>query len=146
MSDIIMLPDDRLEYIEHEMDATGIKIYARAIRMVVRCPCCGAESDKVHSRYTRKLQDLPIQGKKVRLFLENNKYFCPNKACARKTFVPQFDFFARKATRTNRLQDEILRLAVTQSSVSAAKYLRNGVADIGKSSVCNLLKKTRENA
>jgi transposase len=100
----------------------------------------------VHSHYTRKLQDLPIQGKKVRLVLENYKYFCLNKDCSRKTFVRQFDFFARKATRTKRLQDEILRLAVAQSSVSAAKYLRNSVADIGKSSVCTLLKKTRENA
>jgi hypothetical protein len=82
----------------------------------------------------------------VRLFLENNKYFCLNNSCVRKTFVQQFDFFAPKATRTNRLQDEILRFAVTQSSVSTAKYLRNSVADVCKSSVCKLLKKTRKNA
>ncbi|MDE5587511.1 MAG: transposase family protein [Acetatifactor sp.] len=29
------------------------------------CPYCGHPSDRVHSRYQREVQDLPIQGKRV---------------------------------------------------------------------------------
>ena len=75
----------------------------------------------------------------------NKKFFCKNKDCEHKTFAETFSFFESKATKTNRLQDEILRVSLAQSSLSAERYLRNSVADVGKSTICNLLKKTREN-
>lgn len=33
------------------------------------CPYCGQESDKVHSVYTREIQDLPLQGRKTVLLV-----------------------------------------------------------------------------
>jgi len=84
---------------------------------------------------------LPIQGKKVKLLIENNKYFCTNEKCNHKTFAEVFDFYEPNATKTNRLQEEITRVSLTQSSVSAAKYLQNSIADVGKSTICNMLKK-----
>jgi hypothetical protein len=39
------------------------------------------------------------------------------------------------------LQEEIMRTAMTQSSVSASRYLRKHVADVGKSTICNMIKK-----
>lgn len=33
------------------------------------CPYCGKESKRIHSRYQREVQDLPIQGKKVVLLV-----------------------------------------------------------------------------
>ena len=90
------------------------------------------------------LKDLPIQGKKVKIHLLNHKYFCSNHKCAHKTFTERFAFFEPKATRTNRLQEEILRVSLTQSSVAASRYLRSSVADVGKSTICNLLKKGLE--
>jgi len=140
----VLLPDERLSYISHESDETTIKIYAKSICMQAKCPYCGQESEKVHSRYVRKLQDLPIQGKKVQLVIENKKYFCLNKDCVHKTFAESFSFFEPKATKTKRLQEEILRVSLTQSSLSAEEYLKRSVANVGKSTICNLLKKTRD--
>jgi len=145
MNEIVILPDERLSYISHESEATTISLYVQSIDEQAICPYCGERSDKIHSHYLRTLQDLPIQGKKVKLVIDNKKYFCLNKDCSHRTFAEKFSFFEPKATKTKRLQEEILRVSMTQSSLSAAKYLRKSVADVGKSTICNLLKKTREN-
>lgn len=142
---IITLPDEHLEYVSHENDGATLRIHVKPTRAEAACPYCGTESTKVHSRYTRKLQDLPIQGKKVTLLLAGRKYFCINPQCGYKTFAEHFEFFDPNSARTKRLQTEILRVALTQSSVSASKYLRNSVVDIGKSAICDMLKKEREN-
>jgi len=92
------------------------------------------------------LQDLPIQGKKVKLSIDIKKYFCINEDCYRKTFAEPFSFFEPKATKTKRLQEEIPRVSLTKSLLSAAKYLQRSVAEVGKSTVCNMFKKTRESS
>ena len=144
MKSIIELPDRRLQYTSVEIDGATLKIYLKTKSRHAECPYCGEIADKVHSHYVRVLQDLPIQGKKVKLLIDNKKYFCFNKDCKHKTFAETFTFFEPKATKTNRLQEEILRVSLTQSSLSAEKYLQNSVADVGKSTICNLLKETRE--
>ena len=144
MKELIKLLDDNLGYISHEIQDGEINIQVRSERKEAECPYCGAISTQIHSRTKRILKDLPIQGKKVKIHLLNHKYFCSNHKCAHKTFTERFAFFEPKATRTNRLQEEILRVSLTQSSVAASRYLRASVADVGKSTICNLLKKGLE--
>ena len=144
IDNLIELPDERLRCKSYENDGAVIVIRAASISTGAICPYCGKASEKVHSHYTRKLQDLPIQGKKVKPLLDNKKYFCINPECGHKTFAEQFTFFEPKSAWTKRLGKEILRVALTQSSVSASKYLRGSVADVSKSTICNLLKKGRK--
>ena len=141
MNDLLKLLDKDLKYVYHEIYDNEIHITAKSKRKETKCPYCGKSSKNVHSCVERFLKDLPIQGKKVTLKLLSKKYFCKNPDCKRTTFSERFDFFEPKATKTNRLQDEILRISLTQSSVSASRYLRKSVADVGKSTICNLLKK-----
>src|SRR5271170_8292860 len=54
------------------------------------CPCCGQLSRQVHSRYTRKLGDLPWQGRSVRLHLRVRRFFCLTSACPRTIFAERF--------------------------------------------------------
>jgi len=143
LSEIVILPDERLQYVFHKIEDRAIRIRAQSVCAEAKCPFCGEVSNKVHSHYLRVLQDLPIQGKKVKLEIDNKKYFCLNNACDHKTFAESFSFFDHKATKTNRLQEEILRVSLAQSSLSAERYLRGSVADVGKSTICNMLKKTR---
>ena len=144
MKDIIILPDEKLRYISHEIEGEIIKIEVESIAEQVACPYCKETSDKIHSKYIRKLSDLPIQGKKVKLLLHNRKYFCVNLDCQHKTFAERFSFFESNSTKTKRLWEEILKVSLTQSSMSASKYLRNSITDVGKSTICNLLKKGLE--
>jgi transposase len=141
MDEIVRMLDENLEYISHEIKDETIYIYVSAKQEEAICPYCGQISEKVHSRYPRTFQDLPIQGKKVKIVLNNRKFFCKNADCSHKTFAEGFPFLARSATKTNRLQEEILNVSLNQSSVSAAQYLRKSCCTVGKSTICSLLKK-----
>ena len=144
MRELVRMLTPDLKYIKHEIHEDTIFIHVKSKRKDAHCPYCGKLSNKVHSKYIRKLQDLPIQGKKVKLLMIRNKYFCKNVECSKGTFAEKFDFFGDKSTMTNRLEEEILRVSLTQSSVSASRYLKAGTADVSKSTICNLLKKGRE--
>lgn len=56
-----------------------------------RCPDCGALSESVHSRYVRKLSDLPASGRRVRLLVEARRFRCRGRSCARRISTERFD-------------------------------------------------------
>lgn len=144
MKSIIQRLDENLEYLGHEIIDDKYYITVKGRREEVACPHCGCMSSKVHSRYTKTVQDLPIQGMKVILVIKNRNMFCKNKACIIKTFGEQYEFLPYKGKKTKRVEAEILRVSLLCSSVSASELLRRSVADVGKSTICNLLKKNRE--
>jgi transposase len=65
MEEIVKLLDENLEYVKHEVSGDRITIWVKSTKNEVICPYCGKPSKKVHSRYERSFQDLPIQGKKT---------------------------------------------------------------------------------
>jgi transposase len=144
MEELLTLPDKHLREVAITTQKTVITIEVESTRSGAKCPYCGRRSEKIHSHYQRVLNDLPIQGKKVKLVLNNRKFFCENKKCSHKTFAEPFGFYRPKATKTNRLQDMILEISISQSSIAASMYLRKHVAQVGKSTICNLLKKTKK--
>ncbi|WP_080507291.1 transposase family protein [Rhodopseudomonas palustris] len=56
-----------------------------------QCPDCGAGSGRVHSQYIRKLDDLPIGGRGVRLFVRVRRFFCDTASCCLMTFAERLD-------------------------------------------------------
>lgn len=145
MDDFIKLLDESLEYVDHEMFGDRIYITVISTREEVNCPYCGKPSSKVHSRYERIFQDLPMQDKKVTILLRNRKMFCNNQDCQHTTFAETFECLPFKATRTKRLDDEIINISINVSSLTAAAFLKSSVANVGKSTVCNLIKKKKSN-
>ena len=132
MDEFIKLLDPELDYIGHELLDDTIIIRVVSNRKELLCPYCGNSSSKRHSAYERSFQDLPIMGRKM---------FCLNPECKHTTFAETFDFIKPKAKKSNRLLDKIVDVSLNVSSVNAADILRDGIADVGKSTICNLLKK-----
>lgn len=145
MDEMIKLLDANLQYVIHKIIGNTIFINVVSNRKVVICPYCGSPSLKVHSHYERSFQDLPIQGKKVRVILNNRKMFCNNPNCNHTTFAESFDFLKFKAKKTKRLENEIINISMNVSSLTATDLLKYSVADVGKSTICNLLKKRYTN-
>ena len=146
MEELIKLLDHNLLYVGHEIISDTIYIHVISEREEVICPFCGKPSSRVHSHYERSFQDLPVQGKKVIVILWNRKMFCDNPNCNHKTFAEPFDFLEHKAKKTIRLKNEIIKVALTQSSMSAAEYLEGSVAKVRKSTICDYLKKNRNSS
>ena len=51
------------------------------------CPKCGRAAERVHSRYTRRLADLPWQGVSVSLEVTTRKFYCRWRTCRRRIFT-----------------------------------------------------------
>ncbi|SHF10155.1 zinc-finger of transposase IS204/IS1001/IS1096/IS1165, partial [Marinitoga hydrogenitolerans DSM 16785] len=111
MKEIIKMLDKDLKYIKHEIKDDTIYIYVKSKKKKAKCPVCGEETDKVHSKYTRSFQDLPIGGKKVTIILEMRIFKCKNKECSKKRFTEKFEFIQGRAKMTKRLEEEIANLA-----------------------------------
>ena len=145
MEELVKMIDENLEYVSHEIEKDRIKIQVKSTRREIECPFCGEKSRKVHSIYERKFQDLPIGGKKVEIVIANKKYFCRNPECENKTFAETFECLPYNARRSHRLTEEIMRVAAEVSSVRASALLKKTTANVGKSTICELLKKRKPN-
>lgn len=143
--DIIKLLDPDLECVRCNFKNKQIVFEIQNTREKTPCPYCGIPSSKVHSRYQREIQDIPIQDKQTILLLNARKMFCTNPNCDHKTFSERFDFIAPSGRKTKRLVDKILMTSVKLSSVSAAALLKADSVKVCKSSICDLLKKNAGN-
>ena len=138
MDEFIKLLDPNLNYISHEIMGDTIVIHVISNKEEVICPYCGCTSSKKHSVYERSFQDLPVMGMKSRIVLSNRKMFCTNPECSRTTFAEPFSFIRPKAKKSNRLLDKIVDVSLNVSSLNASDILKNGIVDVGKSTICNL--------
>ncbi|MEG0309203.1 MAG: transposase family protein [Clostridium sp.] len=99
-------------------------IEVSSTRKTVKYPYCGAEAQKVHSYYRKRFQDLPILDNKVIIIIINNrKMFCNNSNCSEKTFAESFEFLARNAKKSRRLDIEIINISMNVSSLAAEQII-----------------------
>jgi transposase len=72
---------------ESSSGETVLTITACATAPTALCPCCGQESHRLHSYYSRRPADLPVSGQTVRLCLHVRRFRCQNPLCQQQTFV-----------------------------------------------------------
>lgn len=99
------LPDKRsLQCDSVAWEADRVVIAISSIRESAACPHCGRSSEHIHSRYVRKLADLPWQGFQVQLQWRCRRFFCKNPRCIQRIFTERApDLAAPHARRTSRL-------------------------------------------
>ncbi len=86
------------------------------------CPLCNIQAARIHSRYTRRVADLPCAGRHVILLLTVRKFFCPNPICPRKIFAEQFpDLVPSYARLTTRLREALVALGLATSGEVASR-------------------------
>jgi transposase len=82
------------------LDVDRLTIHLAITAPNATCPTCGGDSGRVHSRYTRRLADLPCLGRPVRLHVTVRRFFCPLPHCARRIFAERLPGFAEPFART----------------------------------------------
>src|SRR5829696_6131781 len=107
-------------------DDAGALITVRSVARAGACPGCGSPSERVHSRYRRRLADLPISGRPVRLVVLARRFYCNAVLCGRRVFAERFDadVLAPWARRTARLDHIVHHLGLALGGRPAASFAR----------------------
>ena len=76
-----------------------IEVELRTSRPFSCCPVCGTASPRVHSRYPRRLGDLPWEGIPVSILLQTRNFFCVVETCRRRIFTEPLSGTALRYSR-----------------------------------------------
>ena len=124
-------------------EAERIVIAAHCAARYPACPDCGITSDQVHSRYERRLLDLPSHGRIVYLRVEVRRFRCGNCHCPRRIFAePLPDSTAvRGARRTSRLEIVVHHLGVALGGRPAASLARRLMLPVSKDTLLRAVRR-----
>jgi len=84
------LVPDAGEVVLDEVRAVGrarLVMVLRSACQESRCPVCAQISRRVHSRYLRRLSDLPWEGIPVAIELGVRRFFCCDEECGQRIFT-----------------------------------------------------------
>jgi transposase len=103
----------------------AIQMEVQSCRTYVACPGCGTASGRVHSRYIRRLGDLPWEGLPVRVLLSTRRFFCVGEGCRRRIFTEPFPGTVRRyARRTLRATETLDWLTLALGGQAGARMAR----------------------
>ncbi|MDQ2787364.1 MAG: ISL3 family transposase [Chloroflexota bacterium] len=89
----------RLEQIRTDDD--DLTVVATSTQRTALCSVCSSLSSDVHSRYQRRITDLPCAGHAVTLLVHARRFFCRNPRCPRKTFRECLPILAAPRARSS---------------------------------------------
>jgi transposase len=82
------------------LDVERLTVHLAITTPTAACPVCGSDARRVRSRYTRRLDDLPCLGRRVRLRVAVRRFVCPRSDCPRRIFAERLPGFAAPRART----------------------------------------------
>jgi transposase len=107
------------------------------------CPDCGLASTRVHSRYIRRLADLPAQGHVVRLNIQVRRFRCDNADCERRIFGESLaeTVASRAARRTCRLESIVHHLGLALGGRPAAGLARRLMLPVSRDTLLRVVRR-----
>ena len=126
-----------LETVEETTHGVVLRVRAKHLP---RCPACFKCRVSYHSRYARRVRDLPWQGRQVEIHLQTRRFRCLNKECARKIFAESLPAVAaRKARRRGTIQPAVRVLSVDDWAWRKKQRYGTMLMDLERSQVIDLL-------
>ncbi|BAY41290.1 transposase (plasmid) [Nostoc sp. NIES-2111] len=139
-----LLPDSanlKLENCVLNEIKTQINVIVSAITRVVNCPVCNQPTHKIHSRYERKLADLPWADYSITLQLRVRKFFCLNKLCKRRIFAERLtNVTAPWARRTLRLAQRLSVIGLANGGAAGERLLQQWGIKVCRNTLLNLVR------
>jgi transposase len=124
-------------------EAGATLIAVRPMSMASACPSCGTRSGRIHSRYRRRLSDLPLAGKPVRLVVLVRRFHCDAVLCGRRIFAERFDenVLAPWARRTARLDDIVHHLGLVLGGRPAASFAQRLMLPVSNDTLLRVVRR-----
>jgi hypothetical protein len=120
-----LLPNSALLQLENWQfdEATPqIRLIISSVQTVVKCPVCDQPTQRIHSRYERRLTDLRWSDYSITLQLCVRKFFCINALCKRRIFTERLSSVTTAwARRTLRLTQRLSAIGLANGGASGAR-------------------------
>lgn len=119
-----LLPDAKSFKVKEIISVSeGVILRVARIGPIAKCPGCGNESRRIHSRYLRMMQDLPFIGAGVRLELEVRRFVCSDSSCRQSIFAEPMSEIAEPYSRMTTRLRQVLRQLGGELGGMAAKRI-----------------------
>ncbi len=107
------------------------------------CPLCRAPSRQVHSRYVRRVADLPCLGRGVQLRLVTRRFVCAAALCRRRIFAERFvaRALAERARRTARLEHVVHHLGLVLGGRPAASLAARLMLPVSRDTLLRVVRR-----
>jgi transposase len=124
-------------------DLVGTVIAVRPAGKTSQCPGCGTHSARIHSRYRRRLTDLPIANRPVRIVIQARRFHCDAVLCGRRIFAERFDknVLAPWARRTTRLDQIVRCLGLALGGRPAASFARRLMLPVSNDTLLRVVRR-----
>ena len=124
-------------------EGNSVVITVRSVAAAGQCPACGVLSLRVHSNYRRRVSDLPLSGRIVRLLILARRFRCASTACTTQIFTERFangvvDRFAR---RTGRLDGLVHQLGLALGGRPAASFAKRLMMPVSNDTLLRLVRR-----
>src|SRR5438477_8691874 len=118
-------------------------VLVRASGSVGLCPSCGRVSRRVHSRYRRRVTDLPLSGRIVQLLVIARRFRCDAVLCGRQIFTERFaeGVLAPSARRTARLDSIVHHLGLALGGRPAAGFAKRLMLPVSKDTLLRVVRR-----
>ena len=118
-------------------------ITVRASGSVGLCPSCGTVSRRIHSRYRRRVTDLPLSGRVVELLVIARRFRCDAVLCERQIFAERFadGILAPSARRTARLDSIVHHLGLALGGRPAAGFAKRLMLPVSKDTLLRVVRR-----
>jgi hypothetical protein len=115
-------------------DERGVVIVVRSGSLSNECPSCKTASARVHSRYRRRVADLPLSGRRVQLIVLARRFRCDAVLCGAQIFTERFPkgVLASSARRTARLDCIVHHLGLALGGRPAESFARRLTLPVSK--------------
>lgn len=132
-----------LQIQEIETTSDTVYIWMKSRTRSITCPKCNKECKTYHAVHKRKVQDLPVWGKRTILMLSIYEFECENPECSCVSTTENFNGFLNGYSRmTERLADLVTQLALETSCEGVARILNSmNIAISGDTVIRTLLKR-----
>jgi len=117
---------------------TGFSVHTVGV-----CPSCGTVSRRVHSRYRRRVTDLPLSGRIVQLLVIARRFRCDAVLCGRQIFTERFaeGVLAPSARRTARLESIVHHLGLALGGRPAAGFAKRLMLPVSKDTLLRVVRR-----
>ena len=107
------------------------------------CPSCGTVSRRIHSRYRRRVTDLPLSGRIVELSVIARRFRCDAVLCGRHIFTERFSdgILAPSARRTARLDSIVHHLGLALGGRPAAGFAKRLMLPVSKDTLLRVVRR-----